>query len=265
MYKSGEQDSARIVWENMIAENTNERKHLAEELLSVTGSNNLNSKTIFEKDLWIRMNTGVKVVNKEYIDQLTDTTGLNRDVTLTYLIAHYDRMGKTNLVDELLSKTSIHEFMSRKRTLKYFQLKSSILLDQPVDLNDPGLTDDLKLLDEANKSANPGDSILFRSLSSINAFNIATIEKSVEFYRIHGEALDSYNVIIDALRINPNSIPLLKLYVKECLNQYLTSYALNGLKSLYQLVDEDEYNGFISENSDQLTIVFGEEANSMDR
>jgi len=265
MYKSGEQDSARIVWENMIAENTNERKHLAEELLSVTGSNNLNSKTIFEKDLWIRMNTGVKVVNKEYIDQLTDTTGLNRDVTLTYLIAHYDRMGKTNLVDELLSKTSIHEFMNRERTLKYFQLKSSILLNQPVDLNDPGLTDDLKLLDKANKSANPGDSILFRSLSSINAFNIATIEKSVEFYRIHGEALDSYNVIIDALRINPNSIPLLKLYVKECLNQYLTSYALNGLKSLYQLVDEDEYNGFISENSDQLTIVFGEEANSMDR
>lgn len=125
--------------------------------------------------------------------------------------------------------------------------------EEPTIVNGP---DDLMLL--ASATFDPADSAIYRALGSINAYNTEAVLRSAEFLQQFGTPLEAYNVLVDALRYNRASIPILEMYVRECLRQNLSTYALNGLKTLHQLVDSERYNEFILQNRRQLSEVFGE-------
>ena len=96
----------------------------------------------------------------------------------------------------------------------------------------------------------------FEAIQNMNAFNEhATIESALYFSE-DSKSMRPYDILINALLINPNSITLLKAYVRESLDQHLSRYALEGLKSIYQLVDNEEYSQFIVENRMKLEELF---------
>jgi len=271
-YIVGEQDSARFFWQNT-ADRKDHKDHKDQDgqdlssysiqLLKITNPEiELNQLSGYEKDLWIQLHPKAKM---ETVNQLLNSLSSDQNsASLILISSRLNRMGNFALADEYLAriKGKDSENLQRYETLKYLKLQLQVLQGDSI-ADDLILRDDLKLLYKATQSLNQEDSLMFRTLSNINAYNYSSVEKSMDFFRIHGEPIEPYSIIIDALRINPNSIPLLKLYVKECLNQYLSSYALNGLKSLYQLVDIEEYNAFILENTDQLSTIFGEEEDSI--
>ena len=87
------------------------------------------------------------------------------------------------------------------------------------------------------------DSILV-AVASKNAFDEKTVMEAVEILEERGKT-ESYNVILEAIEINPYSADLLKTYAITALKQNFTAYAEAVLPRIAALVDSSAFSEFI--------------------
>ena len=61
------------------------------------------------------------------------------------------------------------------------------------------------------------------------------------------DAFEAYDMLVNAIEINPNSIPLLKAYILQCARVRLNNYAEISLENLRELIPGGEFNAFYSQ------------------
>jgi hypothetical protein len=254
-YISGSQDSATLIWQKMLVEDPD--SSYAKNLIHLTNSD-ISTLEAEEIVSWVQLHPRAPA---ELVDQLLATISDPevRNKLLYVLIARHVRNDDLTLADQYLS-------MVQDQSMEPFQ-REAILINVSLDgAYDVPITpfDDLNLLRNEGDPLDMSDSVRYKSMARINAYNIPAVVEAVNYYRLYGKTLDAYNVLLDALRINPHSVPLVELYIEECLNEYLATYALNGLKSLHQLVDNESYNQFVIEHAEQLSLIFEGEQTQID-
>ena len=242
----GEDEDALEIWK-MIANQNSTNTYLAEQLINIVSQNPF-ELTDNEKVSWIKLHPKASIDQIENI-LLSIESDKERGKVIDYVGSKYYREGKFMEASNFIKRVAGEESMM----LRYARVQMNLLNGE--EIKNP-VTDDNKLL-MLSSSNKKEDSLIFKALGSINAYNYVTIEKSIDYFRIHAHPMKPYETIVEALRINPSSVPLLKLYIEECLDQNLSSYTLFGLKSLHKLVDTEEYNDFIRDTSDELTAMFG--------
>ena len=96
---------------------------------------------------------------------------------------------------------------------------------------------------------------LFEIVKNMNPFHDDAILASAAFFQEDQEDLKSYNILVEALLQNPYSAKLVKAYILECLDENLNSYALNSLSTLKELIDDEDYTGFVKRNEQLLQFT----------
>ncbi len=86
---------------------------------------------------------------------------------------------------------------------------------------------------------------LFEIVKNMNPFHEDAILASAAYFQEDQEDLKSYNILVEALLQNPYSAKLVKAYILECLDENLHSYALSSLNTLRELIDYEDYAGFV--------------------
>jgi len=89
---------------------------------------------------------------------------------------------------------------------------------------------------------------LFDIIKNMNPYNENAVIAASEFYRNHEKDLSSYNILIEALLQNQNSVKLLKAYVQACIDAGFISYSLKGLETLENTLDPEEFSKFYRRN-----------------
>ncbi|WP_345169321.1 hypothetical protein [Nibribacter koreensis] len=77
---------------------------------------------------------------------------------------------------------------------------------------------------------------------------------AASFFSAQKQGLRAYDVLLEAVSYNPQSITLRKAYIKEAMKQGLKDYALQGLEGLQPLVSPTEYLTFKREIDAQLQV-----------
>lgn len=83
-------------------------------------------------------------------------------------------------------------------------------------------------------------------LASLNPFFEVGILHAAQFYmeQKHDE-MKAYDALLQALRFNPNSIPLQKAYILQSLQLGLEDYAATALNTLKNLTNPEEFSAFV--------------------
>ena len=236
-YMTNRQDTARLIWTNSVADSV--RNH---QLLQDVDDPASLASLMFDTE-----SPGDLVLQKIQ----TIPEGRQRDQLCHFLARRHLNRG-----DLLLARSFLDLVGQNVQGLNRTRIELARAFGDDMELEEG--PDDLILLTRIR--FDPQDSTLYRSLGRINAYNSEAVLRSAEFLQQFGEPMEAYNILIDALRYNRESVPILEMYVKECLRQNLSTYALNGLKTLHQLVDTEHYNEFILQNRQQLSEVFSEES-----
>ncbi|HYG40962.1 MAG TPA: hypothetical protein VD908_20195 [Cytophagales bacterium] len=91
-----------------------------------------------------------------------------------------------------------------------------------------------------NKEA---DTLYQQALKAL-PFQFDVVNNAVAFYNKNGKAEDAYNISLEAVKLNPYSSPLLKLYILQSLNVNLDNYAADGLEKLKEITSPEDYRNF---------------------
>ncbi|GAB4239205.1 MAG: hypothetical protein Tsb0034_15180 [Ekhidna sp.] len=86
------------------------------------------------------------------------------------------------------------------------------------------------------------DSAIFKEAKK-NAFHDQLIVAAVSELSERGSD-KTYDLLIEAIEINPYSVPLIKQYILTALDWNLIDYAKQSLEKLAELMDDEEYNAF---------------------
>ena len=89
---------------------------------------------------------------------------------------------------------------------------------------------------------------LFDIIKNMNSYYENAVIAASGFYRNHENDLKSYNILIEALHQNKNSVKLLKAYVQACIDARLISYSFKGLETLENTLDPEEFSKFYRKN-----------------
>lgn len=116
------------------------------------------------------------------------------------------------------------------------QLLANLETAQFVDDEKSGATEKLEELTD--------DELIQLGLK--NAFDESTVLATVRILD-QRENLESYNIILESIEINPYSAPLLKVYAMVALRQNLTTYADAVLPRIEALVGGNDFNQFLSQ------------------
>lgn len=80
-----------------------------------------------------------------------------------------------------------------------------------------------------------------------NPFNVPVVLKSSNYFDQIDKQEVSYGILLNAVEINPYSIPLLKAYAFSAIDQYLIEFADDVLPRIKALMDGDDYNDFLKQ------------------
>ncbi|MEL6558168.1 MAG: hypothetical protein AAFQ94_08295 [Bacteroidota bacterium] len=86
---------------------------------------------------------------------------------------------------------------------------------------------------------------LYQQEALKNPFNIPVVFKSVSFFDQQGNEEISYEILLNAVEINPYSLPLLKAFAFSAIDQYLIEFADDVLPRIEALSTSTEYRQFL--------------------
>jgi hypothetical protein len=136
-------------------------------------------------------------------------------------------------MDELIKVLEIYIKKDPSRTQKANELIEKIPNYQPVAKSYPVIP--LAQID--------ADSIY--AIASKNAFNESLIEEAIKKFNEEGKDDLVYNLLVDAIEINPYSKTLLKAYIIAALEWNLIEYAENSLQQFKAIASESEFEMFL--------------------
>ncbi|MEM7108263.1 MAG: hypothetical protein AAF519_08555 [Bacteroidota bacterium] len=173
----------------------------------------------------------------------------------------YQKLGEVQISDKrLYDKALWHELKMLAYTKKIRQLAEKI--NQGVQFNSKRLLEKhfyTGLVMEAS-----GDTATARQHYELIAYMNPFFEEAVihcaEFMSAR-DGFEAYKILLSALEINPNSIKLLKAYIKQCARVELTTYAENSLVALQELVSKAEFEQIKNEYEALLKQVIQEAEN----
>ncbi len=85
----------------------------------------------------------------------------------------------------------------------------------------------------------------FKKIANKNAFDeVMTIKSAMFFQNVMKDEMVAYNILLNALTINPYSAKLKEQYILQCLNMGMTDYAAAELEVLKGLLSSDEFNDY---------------------
>lgn len=98
-------------------------------------------------------------------------------------------------------------------------------------------------------NAASGDTIAalinFRWVAKNNPFNEMEVVLATDYIKIHSnDKFEAYELLLGALEINPNSVRLLKAYIREAYLMDLDQFAENALMDLKELLSPEHYTSF---------------------
>ncbi len=198
----------------------------------------------------IHFNQILEEINNEEIKLLIHTEYIKRLIERGEVVrAHsrYDSLMRSEIIENN-ERTGL-----KIRELGYllsYDLPDSVTVqvdDRELPLNHPLYLHGL--LYRSLKKIHPDDTARmeesFRILGTWNPFFTYGIVHAVDYYyQDQNEEYTAYNLLLEALDINPYSVMLNKKFVLLCVNMNLWDYAVEGLLKLKDLMDPDEYNTF---------------------
>ncbi len=120
--------------------------------------------------------------------------------------------------------------------------KSKDYFNTTVSLPASNLLDEITVLELENNTANTDR--LYTLLGSLNPFYTEGIIEAISHFNKKKEEERSYEIILNAMEINPYSEVLVKTYIDQCFKMGLESYAETGLLSLLDILSKDEYDKY---------------------
>ena len=103
----------------------------------------------------------------------------------------------------------------------------------------------LQVLDSGQDSATLANS--YQMLGLKNPFHLPSVMMSAAYFEAEGLGDTSYEILLNAIEINPYSLPLLKAYAMTALRQQLPDFASDVLPRIENLSKPAEYRAFLSE------------------
>ncbi len=83
----------------------------------------------------------------------------------------------------------------------------------------------------------------YELIAYMNPFFEEAVIHSANFFSLM-DPFEAYNILLNALEVNPNSIKLLKAYILQCARVELNSYADNSLEDLKRLIPQSDFTVF---------------------
>ncbi len=205
---------------------------------------------------------------KEYFKSISDPD--KRFQAGNYLVKHYQRKDQGVLADYfkniLVDTPPVVKYLSEQKGLKmHIWLREGKYDSIENALGNTWIPTDQYLYFRGQMEYEIGNSDsfnYFESIKNMNAFNEEATIRSALFFKETDQFMEPYNILVEASRLNPSSVPLLKAYIREAIDQELTRYSLEGLKSLHQLITIEEYKLFVSENRVKLDKIFPDNGDS---
>ncbi len=260
-------DKARIYWNNLAKNDSLPDSEKAKYILKILNSTFRDYKKFNDDEKILFVRWKVNELESEKIKEVFNSiSSLEKRFQLgIYLIKHFHRKDRENLAIYFRNLLITMENIPKEYSSKYLSLQMNRWVQESnfdsleYALSNNWIPMDQKLNFEALLALDKNDSNVntyFASIQNMNAFNEQATITSARYFSDDRKSMRPYNILINALRINPKSITLLKAYVRESINQNLSRYALDGLKTLHQLVDIEEYNQFIAENRVKLEELY---------
>jgi len=88
---------------------------------------------------------------------------------------------------------------------------------------------------------------LYQEMGFNNPFNIVNTMMAVNYFKEAGNEELAYNILVNAIEINPNSLPLLKEYAFTCLEQSLSEFGIDVLPRIQSIANTTDYKEFEKE------------------
>jgi hypothetical protein len=104
------------------------------------------------------------------------------------------------------------------------------------------------LLDEKNGNRQEADK-KFNYLATANVYFDDALIASARFFE-GGDPLKPYSILVNGLLVNPNSVKLLKAYIKQSALMGFNQEAEESLQKLKQLISPASFNQYLKENLD---------------
>lgn len=91
------------------------------------------------------------------------------------------------------------------------------------------------------------EATVYEEAAMNNPFNIPAIMNAVSYFDRSGNIDVSYNILLNAVEVNPYSKPILKAYAFSALDQYLIEFADDVLPRIEAAMSSSEYSDFLKE------------------
>jgi len=162
-------------------------------------------------------------------------------------------------VPELIRRSSILKLKILKNRKDFQNLASGFEEFKKKFGDDDGHLD---LFQAALYNVN-GDSVkaknLYTHLAKSDPFNEEAIIDAAEyFYKNSNDSYYAYKLFLEALEINPYSVPLLRAFANHCLEIRLTDYAQDALRDLEHLWPEEYNKLFVEEIENKMNEIESE-------
>jgi hypothetical protein len=160
-----------------------------------------------------------------YLDQLMNIKATNLDASVLPYYYNLKALALTMSKDRV-SNISLSEDSLTIYPKNYRLLYSSFLANQNKDKR--------------------ADSMMY-ALGMQNVFFEEGILQSVNYFNNKEKYKESYTILVEAARLNPSSLLVLKLYILQSLRLNMTSYAMSSLAELANLENEKDYQLFLED------------------
>lgn len=253
----GNKDEAILFWEKVLKEGDNISGNSAAIVKRwMSDSVNLNDSTAF---IDVLFNRSSKV--PELLEQASaignSTIQINAWLVILEKALEADKLTGVNSLIELLKRKELNETQTDKFNrlcFEYWVVSDQINQIQNFIKDSTMLqaffgTAEFMLFKakQAEAGGNTEDAKnYYTQLATLNPFFEAGIIDAAHFFNSTlKDKEEAYQIILEALRLNPYAVPLQKAYILQSLELHLTSYAENNLQNLKKRVNTSDFEAFL--------------------
>lgn len=122
--------------------------------------------------------------------------------------------------------------------------------------DDPDRRQSEKVQKLADENPGPQTEALFRQALKRDPLNEGLILSAVRFFRDQQKNNDqAYDLLVNAVQLNPYSVPVYKEYIRQSLAMGLVSYASEGLATLQGIASPADYQAFLPEYQSKMALI----------
>ena len=100
----------------------------------------------------------------------------------------------------------------------------------------------------------------YKLIAYMNPFKEEATIAAANFLNV-SDKFEAYNILINAIEINPRSVKLLKAYILQCARVQLDNYAQLSMEDLKPLISDKAFQNFVNDYNQLVKQVAEEEAN----